>query len=1082
MHQPYLLALDLGTSSIGYVAFAIDDENQPTGILDLGVRIFSDGRDPKTKEPLAVARRVARGIRRNRDRGQNRVRRLVRELIEFGLLPEDENTRKKVFVEICPYQARHQAAEGPVKKEILGRALFHLGRRRGFKSNRLAGEAEESEYKEKISALRKLLGDYGTLGQYLFSQIEENKKVLEEKGPKALKVVRFRNGETEFYADRQMYQDEFDRIRETQSSSCLSDAQWEALKETIFWQYPLKPVPKGKCRFYPEESRAHSDLPITHDFRILQEVNALRYASQNVEYELDSRQRTMLLDALNTTKELRFTTLLKKKDEHKSPYFPSDSTFNLDVPSRNGKLLGNKVRIDLSKPEYFGSLADELPASEFNDIVNYLIEPTKEVAGRKVVLELPELNMWLQGRLPNLTSKQVEAICGYRFKRQTASVSRKFIEKINPVLKSTGCVYSEAVAQLEDANGVKFHHSYFEDGEVFQKLPYYGRVMPESVWGEKPDSDIDKAPHERDENAYQYGKIANPTVHVALNQLRVVVNRVIDRLGCAPARIHVELTRDLKNSKDARKEIEQAQAKNQKNNERIREFLKQDFGISNPSREDLQKVKLWEELGKQGFRCSVFSGKPISGSQLFNGEVEIEHIIPFSRCYDDGMSNKTLAFKNENLAKGHRTPHEAFAGSTQYPYEEIMKRALSSFGQSSKFDRFKENAFESFYGGEKGDMIARQLNDTKYISRKAAQYLGCLCHRQNVVSVNGRMTSVLRDVWQLNQFKDRAAGHYRDDHRHHIVDAFVVGLTSKSLIQRLSTKRSTETQNSNDLYHFLKSRAPDISFLKAQLFDGLDSVIASYKPDRTSSGSMFNDTAYGIQTDKEGQQVCVTRKPVKALSYEEIFRIRGHSLRHQMLQFLTEGEGIDFDTQSIRSYTAQLKQHFKNDKEFAQTLEKFSQKTGIKNIRINILNNSVQPIPSAPYKGYGRNSYAYCDVWQIPEKRHPVTGEWSYKYEGTFVAFADVKKFESSPELSRPRDKNGKSHPAAKKLMRLFKNDVIQCTCIEKQQAKCIRIAGYNTGRNKIFTVPNLAANPPKLDEISINVLFNNHRVKKLRA
>ncbi|MDX1803897.1 MAG: hypothetical protein R3292_07425, partial [Alcanivorax sp.] len=285
MASPYLLALDLGTSSIGYVAFSLDENEIPTGILDLGVRIFPDGREPKTKEPLAVGRRKARGIRRTRDRGQNRVRRLVQELIEFGLLPEDDKKRKAIFDDICPYEARANAVNGMVSKEMLGRAIFHLGRRRGFKSNRLAGDEEESDYKSKISDLRDTLGSQ-TLGEYLFARLQENHALANNKTPIQQKVIRFRNGETDFYADRDMYKEEFERIREKQGNQLLDGTQWDALQETVFWQYPLKPVPKGKCRFYPSESRAHIDLPISHEFRIYQEVNALRYESKGKQYEL----------------------------------------------------------------------------------------------------------------------------------------------------------------------------------------------------------------------------------------------------------------------------------------------------------------------------------------------------------------------------------------------------------------------------------------------------------------------------------------------------------------------------------------------------------------------------------------------------------------------------------------------------------------------------------------------------------------------------------------------------------------------------------------------------------------------------
>ena len=58
MHRPYLLALDLGTASLGHVAVALNEAGtEPRGILDLGVRVFPDGRKPKTGEPLAVQRR-----------------------------------------------------------------------------------------------------------------------------------------------------------------------------------------------------------------------------------------------------------------------------------------------------------------------------------------------------------------------------------------------------------------------------------------------------------------------------------------------------------------------------------------------------------------------------------------------------------------------------------------------------------------------------------------------------------------------------------------------------------------------------------------------------------------------------------------------------------------------------------------------------------------------------------------------------------------------------------------------------------------------------------------------------------------
>ena len=63
----YRLALDLGSTSLGWAIFRLDEQNVPTAIIKTGVRIFSDGRNPKDGSSLAVTRRAARAMRRRRD-------------------------------------------------------------------------------------------------------------------------------------------------------------------------------------------------------------------------------------------------------------------------------------------------------------------------------------------------------------------------------------------------------------------------------------------------------------------------------------------------------------------------------------------------------------------------------------------------------------------------------------------------------------------------------------------------------------------------------------------------------------------------------------------------------------------------------------------------------------------------------------------------------------------------------------------------------------------------------------------------------------------------------------------------------
>ena len=793
----YLLSLDIGTSSIGHVVFEVDENGQPISIMDLGVRVFPESRTNDRKlEPLNVERRSARGLRRNRDRGQNRIRRLVGELIDAGLLPADENERRQVFVDINPYEARAKAVRGKVSAHMLARALFHLARRRGYKSNRLVEEEDNTDYKKMISGLRKELGDR-FLGEHLWEKEQRNRALREQGKPIAQEPLRFVSGKTQHYADRQMYLDEFAQIRKIQGNDLLSDAQWDALQETIFFQYPLRPVERGKCRFFPEEKRTWKDLPIAHEWRIEQKINLLRYTSAGRLCHLDDRQRSYIRDKLATTKKSALSALRNLRDENGNHLFPSGAVFNIESgDAREKSLVGNLTMIRLSETEYLGDAIHKMDSNRINDLVQFLIEPIEFNGDERVVMSPDAVRQKLATDFPELTDDQITALSTMRFSRDTSRVSRKFMERIVPILRELGCTYDKAVQLVETDTGESLSHTRprISKDDLLTELPYYGEVLQDAVWGEEPALDKDKSPDERDDNAYRFGKIGNPSVHVALNQLRVVVNRIIDKFG-APGKIHVELTRQLKSSRDRRLSDMARNAKNEKENARIKKELAK-LGIARPDRKAIQKYKLWEELGEPGSRCCVFSGENISPSMLFSddGGIEIEHIVPLKRCYDDGMVNKTLATKSANARKADRTPYKAFIDNRS-EYDAILRRALEAFGPGPKYERFQKGAFERFYGGEKGHMIARQLGDTAFITKMAAQYLAVLCGDDNVLRVSGRLTGVLRKVWDLNQFKDKSTGHFRDDHRHHIVDAFVVGLTTRSLIQRLSSTRSHRQQS-----------------------------------------------------------------------------------------------------------------------------------------------------------------------------------------------------------------------------------------------------------------------------------------------
>lgn len=179
----YRLSLDLGTNSLGWCVYLLDDADEPTGVLRMGARIFSDGRSPKNLASLAQDRRAARQARRRRDRVLKRRNRILGGLTRFGLMPANIDERRKL-TEMDPYELRARALDEKLAPHEIGRALYHLARKRGFKSSRKdRGDAEKEkeagQVKQAIKALREKVTSAGcrTVGEYLAREHRERNPV-----------------------------------------------------------------------------------------------------------------------------------------------------------------------------------------------------------------------------------------------------------------------------------------------------------------------------------------------------------------------------------------------------------------------------------------------------------------------------------------------------------------------------------------------------------------------------------------------------------------------------------------------------------------------------------------------------------------------------------------------------------------------------------------------------------------------------------------------------------------------------------------------------------------------------------------
>jgi len=1015
------LGLDIGTNSIGWCLYDGDS------IRDIGVRIFSDGREPSkltvsgSGTPLAVKRRDARGARRRRDRYIGRRSAMLRELRKHGLLPADPKQAKALETQ-DPYALRVRALDEKLEPHQIGRALFHLNQRRGFKSNRKAERASKAGEDGKIATATKLLDEEmqrlgaRTLGEFL---VKRDSEFDGEAG----KRVRMRADSKayDFYPDRRHVLDEFRAIWNAQKvwhPELLTEQAWNDIFRVIEYQRELKPQVVGHCTFAgingvpADEKRLPKAHPLFQQRRLYEEVNQLKVvAPGEAGRPLTRDERDALILKLQDKKSVSFETLgktLKLKDGER---------FNKESENRKA-LDGDEVRAALSGKKLFGTRWFHFSAEEQWMIIERLLEEE----------DSETLLTWLKIGY-RLDDEAALAVANAKLPEGHGRFGLSATTALLKELKADVCTYAEA------AKRAGFHHSDFRTGEVFDQLPYYGEILAREIAPGKPEYG--------DENERRFGKITNPTVHIGLNQLTKLVNAII-RLHGKPDYIFVELARELKlNEKE--KIAYNRQLKENTDAARDRGAKLGTMGVRDTGRNRLI-LRLWTELnpGDALNRRCPFCGEQISQRMIQNGEVEIEHIIPYSQCFDDGIGNKVLSHVRCNRQKGDQTPWERWGHDPDR--WSIIQEQVAHLHRSKQW-RFGPDARDR-YAAEEDSFLPRQLIDTQYLTRIAAKYLACLYPERgarHVFAVHGGMTAMLRRLWDLNSILpdhnwvenlNSNAPKNRLDHRHHAIDAAVVGIMTPGLIAEIAKAAArAEKQNLDRLFEELPmpwAQHPNDRRFRDELREKILAATVSHKADHArqgkpergrdiTAGKLHNDTAYGFTglTSDTGLPVVVHRVPLTSLTPKDIAdpdRIPDTTLRDSLWQATRDLSGKEFEKALL---------------DFSRTHAQFK---GIRRVRVR---EGLTLIPirnhaGKPYKGYLGDSNARYNVWQMPD------GRWVHQVISTF-------------DLHQPGFIEQRPHPAAKKVLSLRQNDLI---AIERDGAlrQIMRVQKY--GQNgQIFLI-----------------------------
>ncbi len=475
----YRLGIDLGTNSLGWCLLKLNNKNIPEEILLAGTRIFSDGRDPKSGSSLAEARRLARGARRRRDRFLGRKGALMQKLVEFGLMPKSKKDRKELEV-LNPLELRTKAIKNsPLAPHELGRALYHLNQRRGFLSNRKTATREEgNKIKPDIDGLEEALraSPARTLGEYLWLRAKDKQR------------VRARTHE-KLYPTRDLYRNEFTKIRDSQLPlQKLTEDEWQTLETIIFHQRDLKTPEPGRCQLEPNEYRARNALPSFQKFRVAQDITNLAWSDEKGgKHFLTAEQRKKLWDLLHKQKTATFGKIRTTLE------LSEGVPFNLEDEKRKD-LKGNVTAKLLSEKKFFGG-----KWFDFSDeIRDQIVEELLHIEDEKVVIQ-KAMNTW---EVSEEQARNLARLLPEDFPNGYCRFGITVLQKLVRCMRDDGLRYDEAVKRLG------YHHSDNRPDELVGKLDYYGKILPKAVAFGDPD---ETSPEKK------YGKIGNPTVHVALN-------------------------------------------------------------------------------------------------------------------------------------------------------------------------------------------------------------------------------------------------------------------------------------------------------------------------------------------------------------------------------------------------------------------------------------------------------------------------------------------------------------------------------------------------------------------------------------
>ncbi len=813
-----ILGLDIGIASVGHSVIEYDDKNFEGEILNTGVRVFEacevKGALKNEKASLNASRRNFRGMRRRLSRRNGRLRAIKQLFISNKYLTEGQinNMFYGKNNRIDVWHLRKEALNRPLIIEEFYRILHQIAKRRGFKSIRKSEEAKKEGNLLKSLKENKLRFEescYQTIGEMFDSiYIDDNAK-------------RNKRDDYKNSIPRELLQDEIEYIFKAQRKFNMpfANENFEAQYTQIaFYQRPLQSMESmiGYCQFEKDKKRAPKSAYTSEIFVCAQKlVNTKLLLISGDELNLTGEQIHQIIELAHSNSKVTYKQVRK--------------LLELDANTRFKTLQYGKTQKDKKTGEEKTVNPEDatlIELKKYQEFKKAIIKNTNEAYFETIKYDKDLFN-------------NIARILTYE----------KSDEEIRKQMQEVG-ISDDIINSVIDISASKVMHLSIEAMEKI--IPYmleglkYNEACLEAGYDFKntiESKDLPLLPVLNNEEL-----TTNPVVNRSVSQTRKVVNALIRKYGNFD-KIIIETARDLGKSVEERNKIKSGQDNFQKEKELAKARCIEN-GVNPDSKNNLLRFRLWEEQG--GF-CP-YSKKPIDIKRLSElNYTDIDHIIPYSRCFDDSLNNKVLCLADENRQKGNKIPYEYLSGKYDWDEYSAWIRGLNL--RSAKQNRLLRKT----YASDEEGFLSRNLNDTRYITTFIKDYIQENLNTK-VETRNGSLTAYLRNQWGIK--KDR-----EENDRHHAIDATVLACSTQSMVKYLSAI-SSKREN----YDFINGLKPKYKkpweTFSEDLEKSISEIFVSRAPRNKIPGSLHDATIRSKKHIDEGFKTLKTS--IKEITLEKL--------------------------------------------------------------------------------------------------------------------------------------------------------------------------------------------------------------------